>query len=442
MKKIGFVGLGASNFELLKYIRSTYPEWECLISEQGKVHEEYRAYLEDEGIFFEQDGHTEKILESDFFVMSPGISPRSAIGRRIISSGKPVTTELEFSLKELKKRKKGVFIGITGTNGKTTTTSMLGHIMKEKGLNVFVGGNIGVPLATAMKDDYDFYVLEVSSFQLNWFDSKEPVFHLSSVLNVAEDHLDYHGTFSEYLAQKKKIITLTSEYSILQEDLVNKFDIQRNAHIVPFSLKGKGLLSVKDGIMNFHKVRLDLTRYITTRHNWENALVAIALAHFSGISVFDALEKLVSYKYPRHRLMKVETIEGVCYIDDSKATNAHAVVKALENFQPSDIVLILAGKGKDESFNELLPRLKMLKKVIIIGDELGLVEKLDHDISYEVVDNMKQAVEKAHKAALAGNVVLFSPGGSSFDRYRNYKERGEDFINEVKNLRKTAGMMR
>jgi len=442
VNKVGFIGLGASNFELLKYVRNMYPEWQCFVSEQEKIRGEYRSYLEKEGILFEEGGHTERILESDFFILSPGVSPTSEIGQNIISTGKPMTTELEFSLKELKKRKNGVFIGVTGTNGKTTTTTMLGHIMKEKGLKVFVGGNIGVPLATVIKSDYDFYVLEVSSFQLNWFNSKEPLFHLSSILNVAEDHLDYHGSFEEYLSQKKKIVKLTRGYSILRTELVDALDEAKNGHVIPFSIDGEGLLSLKDGIMKFHKAQLDLSTYIKTRHNRENALVAIALSHFLGISVFDAFEKLASYRYPEHRLMEVEFMEDIKYIDDSKATNAHAVVKALENFQPSKVVLILAGKGKNESYSELLPKLKELKKTIIIGDSLGLLKKLDHNINYEIVDNMKQAVEKAHKAAFPGDIVLFSPGGSSFDKYRSYKERGADFINEVKKLRKTVGTIK
>ncbi|AKI97092.1 UDP-N-acetylmuramoyl-L-alanine--D-glutamate ligase [Kosmotoga pacifica] len=443
MFKVGLVGLGTSNFELLKYIRKTYPEWNCFVSEQGEIPQERRIFLEKEEIEFEEGGHTEKLLESDSFIMSPGISPNSLIGKNVLNTGKPITTELEFALKELRKRKKGIFIGITGTNGKTTTVTMLGHILKESGLKTFIGGNIGVPLISAIYEDYDFYVLEVSSFQLSWFNSEEQLFHLSSVLNVAEDHLDYHNSFREYLLAKLKIVNLTSGYSILRNELTVEFDkLFTKNRVVPFSIRGETILSLKDGIMLFHKAQLELKKYIKAKHNIENALIAIALSHFLGLSIYDAFEKIAFYRYPDHRMSEIATIEGVKYIDDSKATNAHAVVKALDNFSPDNVVLILAGKGKNESYKELIERIRNLKKVIIIGKSLGLVEKLDCEIPFVIVDNMSQAVELAHKIARQGDVVLFSPGGASFDMYRNYKERGMDFIEKVNTLKEMVSSSR
>lgn len=438
--KAGIIGLGESNYRLLEYLLQN-PHSEIFVSEKGKLDPEKREFLKAHNIEFEEGGHTGRLYNCDWFVLSPGVSPHSEVGEKIISSGKPFTTELEFALDKLKKPGRGVIVGITGTNGKSTVTTMIGHITKESGLKTFVGGNLGTPLISSINERYDVYVVEVSSFQLTWFGKKEKYFHLSSILNIAQDHLDYHKNMQEYALAKLKLIEMTSGYSIIDSEILDNFGNlmvdETKKHLIPFSSGKDGFFCLKDGKMRLHKlsVPLDSLNFSGTQ-NQVNAAITIGLAQFLGIHAHDALEKLRDYTFLNHRMQKCGQINGVTFINDSKATNAHAVISALENFDLEKVIIILSGKEKREDYTLLVKKISRVKHIIFLGDSLrSLIERLEKNgIIYDVVHSIDEALKKAIALSKAGDIVLFSPGGSSFDLYKNYKERGNDFVKAFNNL--------
>jgi len=438
--KAGIIGLGESNYRLVEYLLQNSHS-EIFVSEKGKLDLEKKEFLKTNNIEFEEGGHTEKLYDCDWFILSPGISPHSEVGERILSSGKPFTTELEFALDKLKKLEHGVIVGITGTNGKSTVTTMVGHIAKKSGLKTFIGGNLGTPLISSINERFDVYVVEVSSFQLTWFGKKEKYFHLSSILNIAQDHLDYHRDMREYALAKLKIIELTFGSSIIDSEILEDFgDLmvdETKKRIIPFSTRKDSFFCLKDGIMRLHKLSISLDSLnFPGIHNQENAAITLGLAQFLGIHVHDALEKLQDYTFLDHRMQKCGQINGVTFINDSKATNAHAVINALENFDLEKVIIILSGKEKREDYTPLIKKISRVKHIIFLGDSLkSLIERLKKKgITYDVVHTIDEALKKAVELSKAGDIVLFSPGGSSFDLYKNYKERGKDFVKAFNNL--------
>ncbi len=442
--KIGIVGFGTSNFELLKYLLEAegYEPSNFFVSEKKLLDKDKREYLEKNSIQFEENAHTEELYRCDSFAISPGISPNSSVGRKIRQSGKSFATEQEIALNILKNRKHGILIGITGTNGKSTTVTMLEHILRKKHDSVFAGGNLGTPLMSSLRENRDFYVVEVSSFQLSWFRKRDPYFQVSALLNIEEDHLDYHLSFEEYIWSKMILPEITEGYSIIRKEIVERENRLLSAEtlkkVVDFS-QGKGtFFDLENGILRFHKMELPFNGFpLKEMHNRENASVAIALAYLIGINPVDSLQLLWDYKALEYRMTVVATINDVMFINDSKATNAHAVVSALKNFDPSRVVLILGGKEKKESYDELLEKLFSLKRIIMIGSSMkSLRRKLEElRIPFISVTNMEEAVSRAFEEIAINDIVLFSPGGSSYDMYENYKHRGDDFTNKVRNLK-------
>ncbi|MFO7882429.1 MAG: UDP-N-acetylmuramoyl-L-alanine--D-glutamate ligase [Kosmotogaceae bacterium] len=442
--KIGIVGFGSSNYELLKYLLEIegYEPSSFFVSEKKMLDKKKRDYLEEKNIKYEENAHTKKLFLCDSFAVSPGISPNSSMGRKIRKSGKSFGTEQEIALNILKDRNYGVLIGITGTNGKSTTVTMVEHILRKKHDAVFAGGNLGTPLTSALREKIDFYVVEVSSFQLSWFRKREPYFHISALLNIEEDHLDYHLSFEEYIWSKMILPEITDGYSIIKKEIVEKkhrlLSAETLKKVVEFS-QGKGsFFDLENGILRFHKMELPFNGFpLKETHNKENASIAIALAYLIGINPIDSLQSLLDYKALEYRMTIVGTINDVMFINDSKATNAYAVISALKNFDPSRVVLILAGKEKKESYDELLEKLFSLKRIIMIGSSMrSLRRKLEeHRIPFISVNNMEEAVDRAYEEITMGDVVLFSPGGSSYDMYESYKHRGDDFTDKVKRLK-------
>ncbi|TYB81888.1 MAG: UDP-N-acetylmuramoyl-L-alanine--D-glutamate ligase [Kosmotoga sp.] len=445
--RIGIVGLGSSNYELLKYLLEIegYSPSKIFVSENRALDENKRNFLEKNNIEYEENLHSRKLFDCDSFAISPGISPNSSIGRRIRESGKFFATEQEIALNILKKRNRGVLVGVTGTNGKSTTVTMLEHILRKKHDAVFAGGNLGIPLTTSLNKRIDFYAIEISSFQLSWFRKREPYLHVSALLNIEEDHLDYHLSFEEYIWSKMILPEITEGYSIVRKEIIEKKTrLLSNAalsKVIEFSQGGGTFFDLENGNLRFHKMELPFNGFpLKETHNRENASIAIALAYLIGINPLDSLQSLWDYKALEYRMTVVGTINDVMFINDSKATNAHAVVSALKNFDPSRVVLILGGLEKKESYNELLGKLFSLKRIIIMGSSMkSLRRKLEeYRIPFINVSNMEEAVNRAYGEITRGDVVLFSPGGSSYDIYDNYKHRGDDFTEKVRYLKDRA----
>lgn len=442
--RIGIVGFGSSNYELLKYLLETegYNPSKIFVSENKALDENKRDFLEENSVEYEENLHSRKLFDCDSFAISPGISPNSSIGRKIRESGKFFATEQEIALNILKKRNHGVLVGVTGTNGKSTTVTMLEHILRKKHDAVFAGGNLGMPLTTSLNKKIDFYAIEISSFQLSWFRKREPYLHVSALLNVEEDHLDYHLSFEEYIWSKMILPEITEGYSIVRKEVIEKKNRLLSdaalSKVIEFSRGGGTFFDLENGSLRFHKMELPLNGFpLKETHNRENASIAIALAYLIGINPLDSLQSLWDYKALEHRMTVVGTINDVMFINDSKATNAHAVVSALKNFDPSRVILILGGSEKKESYDELLGKLFSLKRIIIMGSSMkSLRRKLEeYRIPFINVNNMEEAVNKAYGEVTRGDVILFSPGGSSYDMYDNYKQRGDDFTKKVRCLK-------
>lgn len=439
--KIGFVGFGISNYKLLRALKERALFSDFFVSDSGTIGPQEKEFLSGAKIEFEENGHTEKLLSCDSFVVSPGISPFSDVGKAVVDSGKFFTTELEVSLDILRSRSHGTVVGITGTNGKSTTVTMLSHILSSKNKRVFQGGNLGDPLAGALGENFEFYVLEVSSFQLKWFAKESERFHLSAIINLGEDHLDYHRNLEDYFNSKLRLIQMTQGFCVLPESVHKIYAPPCNSFkALPFSMTGNGEYSF-DG-NHFKIVEESFTSDELPYgglHNYEDTLVAMILSKLMGLELRDVFEDLKSYSFLLHRLQLIGELRGVKYYDDSKATNAHAVSAALKNFSPEKTIIIIGGKEKDESYGELIEQLKTLKHVVVLGKSMkSLTEKVRNaGIIYTWASSMEEAVAVCNGIARTGDSVVLSPAGSSFDLYKNYKERGDHFKKVVNSLEKT-----
>jgi UDP-N-acetylmuramoylalanine--D-glutamate ligase len=429
--KIGFVGFGISNQKLLTTFVEERSPLSLFVSDSNAIAEEAKTFMKEHSIEFEENGHTDKLFDCDSFVVSPGVSPFSEVGSRIIDSGKYFTTELEVSLDRLWSRPRGTVIGVTGTNGKSTTVTMLNHIISGKRRKVFQGGNLGDPLAGVAGEDFDYYVLEVSSFQLRWFAEEQKRFHLSAIINLGEDHLDYHKSLDDYFKSKLRLARMTEGMTILPEGILeSQKEFLAGCRLRLFSMSDAG-----DDTFDREYLRISGAKFKTADlpyaglHNFENTLVVLMISQLIGLSAEDVFQELRSYSFLSHRLQLVRELEGVKYYDDSKATNAHAVSAALRNFEPSKTILILGGQEKDETYVELIEQLGQLKHLVMMGTSMKtLSAKLQmRGIPFSNAGNMADAVSLSKRLAQDGDCVVLSPGGSSFDLYRNYGERGNHF---------------
>lgn len=374
----------------------------------------------------------------DLIVISPGVPLTippvvEARARQI-----PVIGELELAYENCQ----APFVAITGTNGKTTTTTLTGELLKKTGKQVFVGGNIGVPLISYVENlqPQDVVVAEVSSFQLETTETFRP--HLALMINLTPDHLDRHGDMAGYLAAKAKIFAnqKESDYLVLNYDdeALRGLEKQSRGTVIFFSQRHK----LEQGVyLDGTQVVLKLNGTETVicdaseiaikgKHNLENAMGAIALAYLSGVTPADIREVLRSFPGVEHRLEPVRTLRDVLYVNDSKGTNPDSTIKALEAYD-RPVVIILGGKNKGSDFTQLAQLVKeRVKKAVVLGQAKPVIvealEKADfHD--YMETDTFEEAVAAAAAAAEAGDLVLLSPACASWDMFNSYEERGHLF---------------
>lgn len=386
--KISLVGLGKSNLSLLKRLCRNY---EVFVSERRKLREDEMRLIEGCKAEFEES-HSRRILDSDLVVMSPGISPFTDVGKMVKDFGKfDSDVGAFFKLFNPGYRK---VVAVTGTNGKTTTTEMINHFLRSIGYRTCLCGNNDTPVSE-LEGEVDYIVLELSSFQLYWT-SKLDV-DVGLILNISPDHLDWHGSFDHYLKSKLKLAEF-SKVVLFGEGLKRepKFDLIDES-LVPSHLR--------------------------SAQNLENVSGAAAVLKELGFDLRDFLKSLESFEIPPHRLELVGKIDGVEFYDDSKATNTHATLKALENFDK--VTLILSGILKEEDLDTFIRTVnEKAESVILLGEE---IQRRIRGIEVPVyrVYTMKDALKKALE--VSSGVVLLSPAGASFDMYENYKERGDDF---------------
>ena len=377
-------------------------------------------------------------IQPDSIVISPGVPLTIPPVVYAKEHQIPVIGELELAYRNCK----APFVAITGTNGKTTTTTLTGELLKKTGRQVFVGGNIGVPLISYVENlqQQDVVVAEVSSFQLETTETFCP--HLALMLNLTPDHLDRHGDMAGYLAAKAKIFAnqKESDYLVLNYDdeALRGLENQSKGKVIFFSQQHK----LEEGVyLDGTQVMLRLNGQelvicdaseiaIKGKHNLENAMGAILLAYLSGVAPADIREVLMTFPGVEHRLEPVRTLRDVLYINDSKGTNPDSTIKALEAYD-RPVVIILGGKNKGSDFTQLAQLVKQrVKKAVVLGQAKPVIvealEKAGFD-DYIEKDTFEEAVAAAASLAEAGDLVLLSPACASWDMFNSYEERGRLF---------------
>jgi len=421
--------------------------YDVFVSDFGKIKESYREVLIINGIAWEEETHTETlILNADVVMKSPGIPEKSPIVKKLVEKGIPVISEIEFAAPFTK----AITIGITGSNGKTTTTMLTYHLLKSAGLNVGLGGNIGKSFAWQVADDkYDSYVLELSSFQLDGIIDYKP--HIAIITNISPDHLDrYEYKYEKYVASKFRITMNQTEEDFLiydadDEAIAEWFKHNKTkAQLIPFSLTKtfENGAFIKDknmevNIINEEEFTMETeTMALEGKHNMKNAMAATSVAKLMKIRNATIRESLSNFQGVEHRLEKVLKIQNVQYINDSKATNVNATFFALDSMN-TPTVWIVGGVDKGNDYNELMSLVREKVKAIIC---LGIDNKKIIDVFGNVVDimievnNMEDAVKMAQRLTEKGDTVLLSPACASFDLFENYEDRGNQFKQAVKNL--------
>jgi len=420
--------------------------FDVFVSDQGTIGDDYKKELKAASIPFEEGKHTEAlILNADEVVKSPGIPDKAEMVKKLVKNHVPIISEIEFGFRYAK----GKIIAITGSNGKTTTTSLLFHILKEAGYNVGLGGNIGESFAKkVINDPYDFWVLEVSSFQLDHcFDFKPFV---SVITNITPDHLDrYNYEFQNYIDSKFRITRAqdsNDRFIVFTDNEPIVSELQKRTiapKILEVSLNhslnqgawfdGEELnFSVDDKSFKISKESVSLKG----KHNYLNAMIAVLASKEVGVEKQDILKGLISFQAVEHRLEFVETVNGVAYINDSKATNVDSVFYALDSME-TPVVLIMGGvdKGNDYTQIEELVKSKVSALVCMGADNSKLLEffftRIDRIVE---TDSMETAVKASIELAHSGDTVLLSPACASFDLFKNYEDRGRQFKQQVKEL--------
>lgn len=379
----------------------------------------------------------------EFVLKSPGIKPSDEYVK-ILEKKNEIISDIEASQRLFPKKEK---IAITGTNGKTSTTSMVNHILNQSGHKAYAVGNIGEGILWQMYNNEGVFVEELSSFQLH--DSKYYHPKYAAILNINEDHIDWHGSFDDYINSKLKIAANQgqSDYLVInKEDLIlQDYKSSFKAKVYEFSSRQRverGLY-LKENIIYLvdekheDKAILDVNELsVIGRHNYENAMAAILLTYLYGIKLDEIIKSIKTFKSIAHRLEFVKTINGVDYYNDSKGTNVDSSVKAIESFE-RPIIIIAGGYDKHIDYTDYVKAFKRNGKLMIImGETKQKIEKICKDlgVSYIMVENMKEALDQAYKEAKSGDVVLLSPASASWDMYKSYEQRGDDFKALVEKL--------
>ncbi|MBE0637744.1 MAG: UDP-N-acetylmuramoyl-L-alanine--D-glutamate ligase [Bacteroidales bacterium] len=428
--------------------------YEVFVSDKGAIAEKYKKVLSQFDIRFEEGKHTEELIfTADEIIKSPGIPDQMSIVAKATGLGIPVISEIEFSGRFTKAKK----ICITGSNGKTTTTMLTWHILKNAGLDVGLGGNVGTSMAMLLADrDYDYLVLEISSFQLDgMFDFKADIAVLT---NITPDHLDrYQGSFDNYARSKFRIISNQTEkdafiYCLDDPEITSRLEIfNPKAMCYPFSIQTKDIsqgafleadpidfekskmnIIIKSDTMNMTLQELALTG----KHNVYNSMAAAIGARVLDLRKESIRQSLSDFQGVEHRLEFVATIRGIDFINDSKATNINSTWWALENAS-KPVIWIAGGQDKGNDYGVLADMIaEKVKAIICIGVNnekiIRALAKLT-GVCIEVT-SMEEAVQMAYKLGTKGDTVLLSPACASFDRFKNYEDRGNQFKKSVINL--------
>jgi UDP-N-acetylmuramoylalanine--D-glutamate ligase len=444
MKRLVILGGGESGVGTA--LLGKQKNFDVFVSDKGEIKKKYKEVLLHNEIEWEEKLHSlDKILNADVVVKSPGIPDKVDVVKQLVSKGISVISEIEFASQYTDAN----IIGITGSNGKTTTTMLTHHILKEAGLNVGMAGNIGDSFAKQVAEtNVEHYVLELSSFQLDAIVNFKP--EIAVITNITPDHLDrYDYKFENYIASKFRIAMnqTKDDYLIYDaddeviEDYLKQHSIQST--LLPFSLTRKldqgTYLDDKNIIINIDNSQIIMPTAnlaLEGKHNIKNAMAASTVAQLLRIRKNTIRESLENFQGAEHRLEHVLRINKVQYINDSKATNVNATYYALESME-APTVWIVGGQDKGNDYESLFPFVnKNVKAIICLGvDNKKLFENFGNMVDIIVETQfMSEAVKIAYKIAEAGDNVLLSPACASFDLFENYEDRGRQFKEAVRNL--------
>lgn len=440
------VVLGAGESGVGTAILAKKKNYLVFVSDKGKIKKKYKDVLEHFEIDWEEQQHSEdRILNADIVMKSPGIPDSVPLIKKLIAKGVPVISEIEFAAKFTDAK----IIGITGSNGKTTTTMLTYHILKKGGLNVGMAGNIGDSFAKMVAENvYDYYVLEISSFQLDGIVDFKP--SIAVITNITPDHLDrYEHSFENYVHSKFRIVKNHST----KDSLIYDFDdqvitnwLENNpirSNLLPFSITKKlseGAWLENDKIVirtenNTIEMEAD-SLALEGLHNLKNTMAASTVAKLVGIRKDTIRESIQNFQGAAHRLEKVLKIHHVQYINDSKATNVNATYYALESMS-TPVVWIVGGIDKGNDYKILMPLVReKVKAIICLGMDNSKIKYAFGNVVDLLVETyaMSEAVKVAYKIAERGDTVLLSPACASFDLFKNYEDRGNQFKEAIKDL--------
>ena len=444
MKKISIIGAGESGIGAA--ILAKVKGYEVFVSDSGNITEARKKLLQDRKIEFEEGGHSlPRILNSEELIKSPGISFDQEVIQEAKKKGIEVIDELEFS----SRYSAGNIIAITGTNGKTTTSLLTYHLLKTAGMDVGLAGNVGRSWAAQLCEaDHDWWVLEVSSFQIDGFQSLRP--KMPILTNITPDHLDrYHYDFNQYIQSK---INLFNKMGVDDDVIYYKEDkhIKKalDQKLIDFQRHEISLKNLKPGGAYFDQSQIQVDsgrgvfmvaqKDISLRgdHNMINVMCATSAALIAGAKEESLKEGLKNFKNAAHRMEKVEDVEGVIFVNDSKGTNVDATAYALASFT-EPLIWIAGGVDKGNDYSLLFPWVKDHVKLLICLGKNN--EKLKMAIADQVEEvretqDIREAVQLAYSKGEKGDVVLLSPACASFDLFKNYEDRGNQFKAAVREL--------
>ncbi|NOR54059.1 MAG: UDP-N-acetylmuramoyl-L-alanine--D-glutamate ligase, partial [Candidatus Aminicenantes bacterium] len=400
------------------------------------------SFWEQKGVTVETGNHEQKsFIKADLIVPSPGVPWIPELEAAKIH-GVKIISEIELAYRFLK----GKIVGITGTNGKSSTATLTHKILKAGGFPAYLAGNIGTPLISFVEESSNehIYVVEISSFQLKHVEQFRA--SISVYLNITPDHLDWHLSFDDYNSAKKKLVISQKEndISILNRDDPRVWALREKvkSRVYAFSRKGRvspGCFLQGDWIVisNSKEEKLIRTSEIPLMgiHNQENIMASALVGHILGLSLSMIKEPIQDFQGLEHRLEKVRTVNGVDFYNDSKATNVDASLKSIQSFSRK-IILILGGRDKGGDFRRLREPIKeKVKKVILLGEAKEKIRTaLNNSVPMENASSLKDAVQAGYSKATPGEVVLLAPACTSFDMFRNFEERGKAFKHEVSAL--------
>jgi UDP-N-acetylmuramoylalanine--D-glutamate ligase len=442
--KVLVIGLGKTGIETVRFLVDRGASVIAVDEKRKEKMEEAVGILKDMPVELLLGVYEEDVVSRvDMVVPSPGVPPFHPLLVKARENGVPVVSEIELAYRFLETP----MIAITGTNGKTTTTKLIGEILSQAGKRVFVGGNIGTPLVEYVRERQyaEWAVVEISSFQLQWTRSFHPT--IAVLLNVTDDHIDYHSTFDEYRRVKEKIFAnqVETDLAVLNADDEYAGPLSRS---IKADVRYFGSLSdidngvCCDGRQLRYRDRsgseeiypLDRIRMRGT-HNYENAMAALLVAKRCGCSKTTILDVLGQFQGLPHRVEFAGALNGIEFYNDSKGTNIGAVEKALEAFsQP--VILLMGGRNKGSHFSALAgPVRGHVRKLILFGEAREeIFSELGDIVETKTVQTLRDATKLAWNSASPGDVVLLSPGCASFDEFRDYKERGDVFKDLVRQI--------